>query len=163
MRFNLFGSIYDDGNDSKAKAFFEKMRKWLDNLTSPEAIKQLKGIFLKDSFARTCLVEGSNANGAFEDGMLLESSGFSKALFGKSSLDSQIDEAFNQPSEKPESKEKPSFDLIYQITKDGKMEQTEASKFDEKVYWQDVRKQEKETIEESTNLSLDQKFKEAFD
>ena len=143
MRYQLFDSVYDDEGNSKARTFFEKMRKWLDNLTNPEAIQQLKGIFLKDQLSRTCLVEGSNSSGAFNDGLLLESSGFSTALFGKSDLDSQIDEAVNGVYERPKAIAEPSYDRIYHFTEKG-IKLTSHSKLDEEAYLEDVRAAEKE-------------------
>ncbi len=72
-------------------------------------------------------------------------------------LDKRVNQAFGS-YERPKTKEEASFEAVYQV-KNGELKQTEHSKLDEKIFWQQQR--EEETLEESS-LSDDEKILAAF-
>ncbi len=74
-----------------------------------------------------------------------------------SSLDKKVQDAFS-PREKIEIEEEPTFTMVYQL-RNGRLEQTEHSKMDEEIHNKWERKQ---PLEESKNLSEDEKIIEAF-
>lgn len=74
-------------------------------------------------------------------------------------LDKKVQAAFTENYKQPDSEDDSGFEMVYRVTDTG-IEQTPHSKLDEKVY---LESQEKETIEETKNLSVAEKITEAFD
>lgn len=163
MKFTLFDAIYDDQGDPKARAFFQRIQKQLENIVNPDAWEQFKEIFLRNPYSETCLVEGGVLQSLCEscdgpcDRCFVKDE---KKGVTNMTIQEQIDDAFGE-KEKLESEDDSGFEMVQRITKDGKLEQTEASKRDEKSYWQE-KKGKKETIEESDDLSDDEKILAAF-
>lgn len=67
MRYEFFDKTYDDEGDSKARAYFTKMKLWISTATRG-ALKQLRRILEGSQYSKY-LVEGSGSQ------MLLESAG----------------------------------------------------------------------------------------
>lgn len=170
MRFTLLGNVYDDGGNERVKTFFQKATRWIQ-----ESSEESKGNWKKILANRYSqyLVESANGNTDLLEsfcqgcdspkgcGTCCWNGKKDKGEKNMNTLDRQVDEAFNQPYQKPTSQEVPSYDCIYRITKTG-IELTKHAKLDEKAYLEDVRNQENETIEESGSLGTDEKFKVAF-
>lgn len=166
MRFTLLGNVYDDGGNERAKKFFQKAVRWIKESSAASKVNWKNILnksysqFLVESGSGSTLLESQceDCNGKCSNCYIKND----KGEVTMSDLDGKVDEAFSKPYERPQTKEELSYDNIYQI-KNGKLEQTAHSKREEKIYWEDLRKEKNETIEESGSLSTEEKIKAAFD
>lgn len=165
MRFTLLNNVYDDGGNEKIRKFFEKAVRWITeaNLASKrnwhKILSQRYGQYLIEGGSDNTLLESQCEGCGGECSSCYIKKDKGEVKMSVSLLDKRIDEAFG-PYQRPESEENLGFAMIHQIDKNGELKQTPHSQLDETIYWEEQRKEER--LEESGNLSDDEKILAAF-
>ena len=162
MRFTLLENVYDDGGNERVHAFFQKAVRWIRE-SSPASKENWKKILAKRY--SQYLVECGSSDALLES-QCEDCDGECQTCFVKGesgmNLEQQFQEAFG-PKSKPEVEDESGFTYIYsRNSRDGSWNQTEHSKLDEKIYWEEQKKEGKIITEAGNNLSLDEKFQAAL-